>query len=91
MTKALLLGMVFVKVLRTALGTGDPSVFDLSRAWHALARDPQHPPITLAPLRTWLEGNVQNRSIIGAMIRRFSSLERTGIITEGPIIKESYQ
>ncbi len=73
---------VLAKVLRVALGTGDASVYELSRAWHALARDPNRPPITFATLLEWLEENITNRAIIGAIERRFAGLERTGLITE---------
>jgi KaiC/GvpD/RAD55 family RecA-like ATPase len=72
---------VLAKV-RTALGTGDASVFELSRAWHTLSRDSSRPPITFATLLEWLEANTQNRSILGAIERRFAGLERTGLITE---------
>ena len=73
---------VFIKVLRSALGITDASIFEISRAWNALQRD--NIPITLDTLYGWLSDrdNDINTSILGSIRRRFSKLQRTGIITD---------
>lgn len=73
---------VFIKVLKTSLGTATASIYELSKAWKKLSRDKE--PITLDTLLNEMEGEDgnSNKSIVSALERRFAGLAKTGLITD---------
>lgn len=73
---------VFIKVLKTSLGAGAPSIYELSKAWRDLAKKKE--PITLETLLNKMEEDPQtpNRSIVSALERRFVGLTKTGLLTD---------
>ncbi len=73
---------VFIKVLKTSLGTTAVSVYELTKAWRSLSRKKE--PITLNTLLNEMEGEDKdtNKSIVSALQRRFVGLSKTGLITD---------
>jgi hypothetical protein len=73
---------VFIKVLKTSLGTTAASIYELSKAWRSLSRKKE--PITLNTLLNEMEGEDKdtNKSIVSALERRFVGLSKTGLITD---------
>lgn len=73
---------VFIKVLKTSLGTTAASIYELSKAWRNLSRKKE--PITLNTLLNEMEGEEKdtNKSIVSALGRRFVGLSKTGLITD---------
>lgn len=73
---------VFIKVLKTSLGTTTASIYELSKAWKELSKISQ--PITLESLLNIMENKDKdtNKSIVSALGRRFAGLSKTGLITE---------
>ena len=85
---------VFSKVLRTQMGAGDPSIFDLQRTWGRLAKE--EVPITLDSLVRALYPSVKSdedevnpdsfasKATAGALTRRIYGLKRTKMFTDRP-------
>jgi uncharacterized protein len=77
---------VFTKVLRKSLGTGQPSIYEVSKAWRQLSKGKK--PITLnsllAEMRDGSDSDSKNtnKSIVSALERRFVGLQRTGLLTD---------
>ena len=73
---------VLIKVLRIVMGTADPSIHELSRVWKKMEKCKR--PITLSTLTNELEeeGAKTTKAILGAIARRFTTLEKTRLFTD---------